>query len=85
MKMYHYDMTPGEKFMAQLGRELVSSAENMTIQYDDESWNAAITAGDKLTRFGTTYGPKSLTKDFTKEERRVILQFMDKRNGKSVK
>jgi hypothetical protein len=70
-------MSEAEKYMADLGRKLVKSAEEMTIEYNDEEWNAAVTAGDKLTRFGTTYGPKSLTKDFSKEERKVILQYLD--------
>lgn len=77
MKIHYFGMSEAEKYMADLGRKLVKSAEEMTIEYNDEEWNAAVTAGDKLTRFGTTYGPKSLTKDFSKEERKVILQYLD--------
>jgi hypothetical protein len=77
MNINYYGMSKAERYMADLGRKLVKSAEEMTIEYTDEEWNAAVTAGDKLTRFGTLYGPKSFTKDFSKEERKVILQYLD--------
>jgi len=80
MKINVYDMTPAEKYMANLGREIVKSAEEMLIQYNDEEWNAAITAGDKLTRFGSMYGPKSFKDDFSSTERQVTLRYIDKKD-----
>ena len=47
---------------------------------NDEEWNAAITAGDKLTRFGSMYGPKSFKDDFSSTERKVILRYIDKKD-----
>ena len=93
-KHSNYDMTPQEVFYAELGREISKYAEkNKTTSLrfsrkefetdrngsaEDDVWNHMLTACDKLTRIGTTWGPKDIS-CLNKKERIIVQAQLRKR------
>ena len=91
-----YDMTDKEKLYAQIGREIAKYAEqNKTTSLrfsrkefetdrkgsaEDDVWNHMLTACDKLTRIGTTWGPKD-TSCLNKKERIIVQAQLRKREN----
>ena len=89
-----YDMTDKEILYAQIGREIAKYAEqNKTTSLrfsrkefetdrkgsaEDDVWNHMLTACDKLTRIGTTWGPKD-TSCLNKKERIIVQAQLRKR------
>ena len=87
-KFSNYDITPKELFYAELGREISKYAEKnktTSLQFsrkifekdrkgsaEDDVWNHMLTACDKLTRIGTTWGPKDTS--CLNEKERIIVQ-----------
>ena len=87
-KFSNYDITPKELFYAELGREFSKQAEKnntTSLQFsrkifekdrqgsaEDDVWNHMLTACDKLTRIGTTWGPKDTS--CLNEKERIIVQ-----------
>lgn len=83
-----YDMTEQEMLYAEIGREIAKYAEkNKTTSLrfsrkefetdrkgsaEDDVWNHMLTACDKLTRIGTTWGPKDTSCLNNKEK--IIVQ-----------
>lgn len=101
--MGYYDMTEGELKLAEIGREIAEYAENnktKSLRFsrklfekdrkgcaEDDVWNNMLSACDKLTRFGTVWGPKSIDV-FTEKEKVIIqaqLKVRDKRNAKHLR
>ena len=100
--MGYYDMTEGELKLAEIGREIAEYSENnktKSLRFsrklfekdrkgcpEDDVWNNMLSACDKLTRFGTVWGPKSIDV-FTEKEKVIIqaqLKVRDKRSGKHI-
>ena len=89
-----YDMTEQEMLYAELGREISKYAEKnktTSLQFsrkefetdrkgsaEDDVWNHMLTACDKLTRIGTTWGPKD-TSCLNKKERIIVQAQLRKR------
>ena len=89
-----YDMTDKEILYAQIGREIAKYAEqNKTTSLrfsrkefetdrkgsaEDDVWNHMLTACDKLTRIGTTWGPKD-TSCLNKKEKIIVQAQLRKR------
>tara|TARA_B110000483_G_C17862628_1_gene414783 strand:+ start:340 stop:627 length:288 start_codon:yes stop_codon:yes gene_type:complete len=78
--MSYYGDSPSVMKIVKMGRDMISLAEeNKLYPKDDELWNAAVTAGNKMVTAGTTYtrfiGPSSLTKN----ERTALLGYLDLR------
>jgi len=85
--MGYYDMSEGERQLAEIGRELASYADNHKTKSlrcsrklfekdrkgcpEDDVWNNCLSASDKLTRFGTVWGPKTMDV-FTAKEKVLI-------------
>jgi len=77
-------MNAQEKAYVDLGRKLITLCENNEIfnGQDEESltlWNAAVTAGNKMTTFGTTWTKFKSTEDFSEIEKTAVLRYL---NGK---
>ena len=89
-----YDMTEQEMLYAEIGREIAKYAEkNKTTSLrfsikefetdrkgsaEDDVWNHMLTACDKLTRIGTTWGPKD-TSCLNKKEKIIVQAQLRKR------
>ena len=94
-----YDMTPLESFYAELGREISKYAENnktTSLRFsrkqfetdrkgsaEDDVWNHMLSACDKLTRIGTTWGPKDTSCLNEKEKIIVRAQLRKRENDRS--
>ncbi len=65
--------------IVRIGQEMISSCEeNRLYPKDDYMWNAAVTAGNKLTTLGTTWGLKSL-KELRKDENIAVQHYLKNR------
>ena len=75
-----YDMSEREVFFTKLGQEIFKITDNKThkTQMTDEDWILYCDTAGKCVRFGTVWGPKTMT-DFKPEELDVIQLFLDKR------
>lgn len=89
-----YDITPQEMLYAEIGREISKYAENQkttSLRFsrkqfetdrkgsaEDDVWNHMLSACDKLTRIGTTWGPKD-TSCLNKKERIIVQAQIRKR------
>ena len=89
-----YDMTEQEMLYAEIGREIAKYAEkNKTTSLrfsrkefetdrkgsaEDDVWNHMLTACDKLTRIGTTWGPKD-TSCLNNKEKIIVQAQLKKR------
>jgi|TARA_B110000977_G_scaffold63616_1_gene86520 hypothetical protein len=67
--------------IVRLGRDLITKCEENGIFFENTEedyvkWNAAVTAGNKLTTYGTPWGLKS-TEQLLPLERKVILEYLD--------
>jgi hypothetical protein len=86
--MGYYDISEGELKLAEIGRELASYADNHKTKSlrcsrklfekdrkgnaEDDVWNHCLTASEKLTRFGTVWGPKTF--DVFTEKEKVLIE-----------
>ena len=91
-----YDMTPKEIFYAELGREISAYAEKnktKSLRFsrklfetdrkgsaEDDVWNHMLSACDKLTRIGTTWGPKD-TSCLNEKEKIIVMAQLRKREN----
>lgn len=67
-----------EDRIVRMGRNLITMCEkNEIFPKNDEMWNAAVTAGNKLVTINTTYGMKSLSELKTKEAK-AVSHYLDK-------
>jgi frataxin-like iron-binding protein CyaY len=71
-----------EKTYVELGRKLITLCEKNEIfnGQDEESltlWNAAVTAGNKMTTFGTTWTRFKSTEDLSEIEKTAVLKYLD--------
>ena len=79
-KFSYYDDSPQVKQFVKLGRELISLAEeNKIYPKDDELWNAAVTAGNKLVTAGTPWARFKDTSSFNKLEKQAVLGYLEQK------
>ena len=78
MSISYYDPNPQEKKLIEYGRDMITLAEANTLYPDDdEMWNAAVTAGNKLVTINTTYGMKSLS-ELKDNEKKAVYHYISK-------
>jgi len=101
--MGYYDISEGELKLAEIGRELSAFAEDhktKSLRFsrklfekdrkgcpEDDVWNNMMSASDKLTRFGTLWGPKTIDV-FSEKEKvliKAILRHREKRHEREQK
>jgi len=76
----YYDPTPVEVFFTRVGQSIykfTDERQHKTLM-TDEDWIAHCNAANKCVRFGTLYGPKSMS-DFKPEELDIIKVFVGKK------
>jgi hypothetical protein len=76
----YYDPSPVEVFFTRVGQSIykfTDDNQHKTLMTDDD-WIAHCNAANKCVRFGTLYGPKSLS-DFKSEEITIIQEFAGKK------
>ena len=74
MKYSYYDDSPAIKKIIKIGRELISLCEeNKLYPKDDELWNAAVTAGNKMVTAGTPWARFKDTTSLSQLERKAVL------------
>ena len=78
MALYENFVNDNEEKIVRMGRNLIALCElNKLYPKDDDMWNAAVTAGNKLVTINTTYGMKSLSELKTKEAK-AVSHYLDK-------
>jgi hypothetical protein len=78
--MSYYDLSPAEQRLVNIGRELMTLAEEHIIYRDnDELWNAAISAGSKLTTVGSIFSRFNGIDDLDTVEKKVLREFLNSR------
>lgn len=76
--IYENFETEKEEMIVRMGRNLITLCEkNELYPKDDEMWNAAVTAGNRLVTINTTYGMKSL-KELKTNEAKAVSHYLDK-------
>ena len=76
--IYENFTTDKEEKIVRMGRKLITLCEqNKLYPKDDEMWNAAVTAGNKLVTINTTYGMKSL-QELNTNEAKAVSHYLDK-------
>ena len=78
----YYAEDPKVMQVVRLGQELITNCENGIIfaGNDDESyklWNAAVTAGNRMTTFGMVWSNFKSMSQLTKIEASAVLQYLD--------
>ena len=78
MNVYENFVNDNEEKIVRMGRNLITLAEkNELYPKDDEMWNAAVTAGNKLVTINTTYGMKSLS-ELKDNEKKAVYHYISK-------
>ena len=68
-----------EDKIVRMGRNLITLAEtNELFPDNDELWNAAVTAGNKLVTVGMTYTRFNDFSDLTDKETEAVYTYLDK-------
>jgi len=65
------ETTPNQKKLGVIGRYMMNCAAT---EKDDAKSNHLAVVGDKLTRFGATWGTRK--SDFSKEDLQLIVEYM---------
>jgi len=74
----YYDDGPNVKKLVKYGREMITLAEeNKLFPKDDEMWNAAVTCGNKLTSFGSTWSNFKSINDLSVNEKKAFLHYLE--------
>lgn len=67
-----------EDKIVRMGRNLITLAEkNQIFPKDDEMWNAAVTAGNKLVTLGTTWTSFKSFDDLNDKETEAVYTYLD--------
>ena len=78
MALYENFVNDNEEKIVRMGRNLITLCElNKLYPKNDEMWNAAVTAGNKLVTINTTYGMKSL-QELNTNEAKAVSHYLDK-------
>jgi len=63
--------------IVKLGRRMIDKCEfEGAFKDDDEMWNNAVTAGNRLCTIGTTWGIQSVA-ELTRQEQKAVKAFLD--------
>lgn len=76
MKGY-YEMTDVEKQIVELARSMMYEVEERNMFSDnDEMWNAAMSAGNKMVTIGLPFSRFEGVSDLTSKEQRAVKMFL---------
>lgn len=76
MKGY-YDMTATEKRIVEIARNMMREVEENNLFNDnDEMWNAAMSAGNKMVTIGLPFTRFKGVSDLTEKEQRAVSAFL---------
>ena len=79
MKGY-YEMTDVEKQIVELARSMMYEVEERNMFCDnDEMWNAAMSAGNKMVTIGLPFSRFEGVNDLTNKEQRAVKMFLASR------
>lgn len=79
MKGY-YEMTDVEKQIVELARSMMHEVEEQNMFCNnDEMWNAAMSAGNKMVTIGLPWSRFNNVGDLTNKEQRAVKMFLDSR------
>jgi hypothetical protein len=74
------EITENVRYFVKLGQDIIDWAEwHGLFKDDDELWNAAVTAGNKLITVGTPTGIRSVN-ELKDIERKALYQFIEMRD-----
>jgi|TARA_B110000444_G_C18398495_1_gene392585 hypothetical protein len=80
MKQNLYEDNYAVKKIVEIGRNMITACErNLLFPKDDLMWNRAVTAGNKLTTFGTTWGIQSV-KELSSDESKAVQEFLENKD-----
>ena len=76
----YYDPSPREVFLTRVGQAIFKFTDDNQhkTQMTDEDWILHCDVANKCVRFGTLYGPKTVS-DFNQEELEIINKFIGKK------
>ena len=78
MALYENFVNHNEEKFVRRGRNLNTLCElNKLYPQNDEMWNAAVTAGNKLVTINTTYGMKALS-ELKDNEKKAVYHYISK-------
>ena len=80
LKYSYYDDSPAIKKIVKIGRDLISLCEdNKLYPKDDELWNAAVTAGNKMVTAGTPWARFKHTSSLNNVEKKALLGYLEQK------
>lgn len=80
MKGY-YEMTEVEKGIVEIARSMMYEVEEHNMFSDnDEMWNAAMSAGNKMVTIGLPFSRFKSVGDLNTKEQRAVKMFLESRN-----
>ena len=80
MNVYENFVNDNEEKIVRMGRNLITLAEkNELYPKDDEMWNAAMSAGNKMVTIGLPFSRFEGVKDLTSKEQRAVKMFLASR------
>jgi len=83
MKQSYYGDSPEVAKLVEIGRNMISLCEsNKLFPKDDDMWNVAVTCGNKLTTYGTTWSRVKSLSDLSKDERKAMLEYLENHSQK---
>ena len=79
MKSIYENFNGHEEKIVRMGRNLITLCEqNKLFPKNDEMWNAAVTAGNKLVTIGLPYSRFKSMKDLSSKESKAVLHYLNK-------
>ena len=79
MALYENFVNDNEEKIVRMGRNLITLCElNKLYPKDDDMWNAAVTAGNKLVTTGTTWSRFQGAEDLNDLEKKAVQFYLDK-------
>lgn len=77
----YYDDPKEVKKIVEIGRQLITLCEeNKLFPKDDELWNAAVTAGNKMVTYGTPWSRFNSVSHLSTNEKNAVLHFLNNKN-----
>ena len=80
MHKSYYDDPKEVKKIVEIGRQLITLCEeNKLFPKNDELWNAAVTAGNKMVTAGTPWARFKDTTSLSQLERKAVLGYLEQK------
>ncbi len=76
----YYGDSPAVAKIVEMGREIITLCEkNELYPKDDELWNAAVTAGNKMVTTGTPWSRFKDTNSLTELEKKALIGYLEQK------